>query len=61
MKLRKVEIIGFKSFRDKVVVEIGDGMTGIVGPNGCGKSNVVDAIKWAMGDGSAKSLRGQSM
>ncbi|MBA2662937.1 MAG: chromosome segregation protein SMC [Bradymonadaceae bacterium] len=61
MKLRKIEIIGFKSFREKVVVEIGDGMTCIVGPNGCGKSNVVDAIKWAMGDASAKSLRGNSM
>ncbi len=61
MKLRKIEIIGFKSFRDRVVVEIGDGMTGIVGPNGCGKSIVVDAFNWALGDGSAKSLRGQSM
>ncbi len=61
MKLKTVEIVGFKSFRDRVVVEISDGMTCIVGPNGCGKSNVVDAIKWAMGDMSPKSLRGSSM
>ncbi len=61
MRLRTVEIVGFKSFRDHVEVEIGDGMTCIVGPNGCGKSNVVDAIKWAMGDMSPKSLRGSSM
>lgn len=61
MKLRTIEIMGFKSFRDHVCVEISDGMTCIVGPNGCGKSNVVDAIKWAMGDMSPKSLRGSSM
>lgn len=61
MRLRAVEMVGFKSFRDRVCVEISDGMTCIVGPNGCGKSNVVDAIKWAMGDMSPKSLRGSSM
>ncbi|RVU48900.1 chromosome segregation protein SMC [Lujinxingia sediminis] len=61
MKLRRIEIVGFKSFRDRVTVDISDGMTCIVGPNGCGKSNVVDAIKWAMGDMSPKSLRGDSM
>lgn len=61
MKLRTIEIVGFKSFRDSVRMEISDGMTCIVGPNGCGKSNVVDAIKWAMGDMSPKSLRGDSM
>ena len=61
MKLRTIEIMGFKSFRDLVRLEISDGMTCIVGPNGCGKSNVVDAIKWAMGDMSPKSLRGDSM
>ncbi len=61
MKLRRVDILGFKSFRDRTRVELSDGMTAIVGPNGCGKSNVVDAIKWAMGDMSPKSLRGQSM
>src|SRR5690554_4983925 len=61
MKLRRIEIVGFKSFRDRVSVDISDGMTCIVGPNGCGKSNVVDAIKWAIGDMSPKSLRGDSM
>ncbi len=61
MRLRRVDIQGFKSFRDRQTVELADGMTAIVGPNGCGKSNVVDAIKWAMGDMSPKSLRGQSM
>lgn len=61
MKLRRIEIQGFKSFRERVSMEIGDGMTCVVGPNGCGKSNVVDSIKWAMGDMSPKSLRGESM
>lgn len=61
MKLRQIDIIGFKSFRDRMTVKLSDGMTAIVGPNGCGKSNVVDALKWAMGDMSAKSLRGQTM
>ena len=61
MKLRAIDISGFKSFRDTVRLEISDGMTCIVGPNGCGKSNVVDAIKWTMGDMSPKSLRGDSM
>ena len=61
MKLRQIDILGFKSFRDRTTVSLSDGMTAIVGPNGCGKSNVVDALKWAMGDMSAKSLRGQSM
>jgi chromosome segregation protein len=61
MKLRRIDILGFKSFRDRARIELSDGMTAIVGPNGCGKSNVVDAIKWAMGDMSPKSLRGDSM
>ena len=61
MRLRRIEIQGFKSFREKVSVELSDGMTAIVGPNGCGKSNIVDALKWAMGDMSAKSLRGKNL
>lgn len=61
MKLRKVEILGFKSFRTKVGVEIGDGVTAVVGPNGCGKSNIVDAVRWAMGSQSPRDLRGRSM
>jgi chromosome segregation protein len=61
MKLRRIQLVGFKSFKDKVTVELSDDMNGIVGPNGCGKSNVVDALKWVMGDMSPKSLRGSSL
>src|SRR5713226_5764253 len=61
MKIRRVEISGFKSFADRVVFSFDDGVTGVVGPNVCGKSNVVDAIRWAMGEQSAKHLRGRSM
>src|SRR5206468_9307243 len=61
MKIRRLEISGFKSFADRVVFSFDDGVTGIVGPNGCGKSNIVDAIRWAMGEQSAKHLRGRAM
>src|SRR5947208_526207 len=61
MRIKRVEIIGFKSFSDRAVIEIGEQITGVVGPNGCGKSNVVDAIRWCMGEQSAKHLRGKSM
>jgi chromosome segregation protein len=61
MNLRKLEISGFKSFRDKVVLDFSNGVTGIVGPNGCGKSNIVDAIRWVMGEQRVKSLRGTKM
>lgn len=61
MKLRSLEISGFKSFADKTKIEFKDGMTGIVGPNGSGKSNIIEAIRWVMGEQSAKGLRGEKM
>ncbi len=61
MKIKRVEIIGFKSFCDRAVVNISEQVTGVVGPNGCGKSNIVDAIRWCMGEQSAKHLRGKAM
>jgi chromosome segregation protein len=61
MKIRKLEICGFKSFVDRTVLRFDQDVTGIVGPNGCGKSNVVDAVKWAMGEQSAQRLRGRAM
>ena len=61
MRFKKLEINGFKSFSDKTTVLIEDGLTGIVGPNGCGKSNIVEALRWCMGENSAKSMRGSGM
>ncbi len=61
MKIRRLEVQGFKSFADRTVFEFGEGVSAIVGPNGCGKSNVVDAIKWVLGDMSPRSLRGKRM
>ncbi len=61
MRIRRLKLTGFKSFVDPAELRIESGLTGVVGPNGCGKSNLLEAIRWAMGEGSAKSLRGGAM
>src|ERR1700758_1488052 len=61
MRIRKLKLTGFKSFVDPAELVIEPGLTGIVGPNGCGKSNLLEAIRWVMGEASAKSLRGGGM
>ena len=61
MRLSKIKLAGFKSFVDPTNIEIPSNLVGVVGPNGCGKSNVIDAVRWVMGESSAKHLRGDSM
>lgn len=61
MRLKAIKLSGFKSFVDPTTVPFNTNMTGIVGPNGCGKSNTIDAVRWVMGESSAKYLRGDAM
>lgn len=61
MRLKKLKLAGFKSFVDPTVLELRSQLVGVVGPNGCGKSNIIDAVRWVMGESSAKNLRGESM
>jgi len=61
MFLKRLSILGFKSFADRTVIEFNDGITALLGPNGCGKSNVVDAVKWVLGEHAIKSLRAEKM
>ena len=61
MKFRRLRLAGFKSFVDPTELRIEDGLTGVVGPNGCGKSNLLEALRWTMGENSPRSLRGGGM
>ncbi|MCD8566353.1 MAG: AAA family ATPase [Alphaproteobacteria bacterium] len=61
VQFQKLRLQGFKSFADKTELDIGPGLNGVVGPNGCGKSNLVEALRWVMGEGSARKMRGGGM
>ncbi|MDI6726534.1 MAG: AAA family ATPase, partial [Smithellaceae bacterium] len=61
MRLKRLEIAGFKSFRERAALDFSEGISAVVGPNGCGKSNIVDAVRFAMGENRIRSLRGKAM
>jgi len=61
MRLKSIRLAGFKSFVDPITIPVSASLIGVVGPNGCGKSNIIDAVRWVMGESSAKHLRGDSM
>ena len=61
MRLSKIKLAGFKSFVDPTVLHLPSQLVAVVGPNGCGKSNIIDAVRWVMGESSARSLRGETM
>ena len=61
MRLRQIKLAGFKSFVDPTQIEVPGNLVGVVGPNGCGKSNVIDAVRWVLGESKAAELRGESM
>ena len=61
MRLKNIKLAGFKSFVDPTNVQLTSNMVAVIGPNGCGKSNIIDAVRWVLGESSAKNLRGESM
>jgi chromosome segregation protein len=61
VRLKSLEIKGFKSFADKTVVSFDEGITGIIGPNGCGKSNIIDSIRWVIGEQKISALRSENL